>query len=97
MSKKARPLSASVMVTLGLTGVLNTAVNCGPCLEYLPEDSGVDTDTGEGHDTGDTASEDASADAQGRAAVTEQVLARGVLPEDVAKLLAKQKNDEESD
>jgi len=95
MSKKERPLSASVMVTLGLTGVLNTAVNCGPCLEYVPEDSGVDTDTGESSDTGDSASEDVHAEAQGRAAVTERVLASGVLPEDVVRLLSKQKDDEE--
>ena len=92
MSKKDRTLSASVMVTLGLTGVLNTAVSCGPCLDIVMPDSGSDSDTG---DTGDTAAEDASVDAQGRAAVTERLLASGILPEDVVRLLSKQNDDEE--
>ena len=91
MSKKERSLSASVMVTLGLTGVLNTAVSCGPCLDIAMPDSGSDSDTG---DTGDTAAEDASVDAQSRKDAAERVLARGVLPEDVVKLLSAQSTDE---
>lgn len=63
----------------------------GPCLDYAPEDTG---DTGEPADTGepvDTGGSAAHADGEGRAGILARVLARGVLPDDVAKLLGKQK------
>ena len=71
----------SILVTLGLTGALGTAVSCGPCLKLAIPDTGAEGDTG------DTADDDRPA-AQSREAAAEAVLERGVLPEDVAKLLA---------
>jgi hypothetical protein len=85
-SDDKRSLSSSVLVTLGLTGALTGAVSCGPCLNYAMPDTG---DTG---DTGDTAGEDrvpvGAQDARSRKAAADRVLARGVLPEDVARILA---------
>lgn len=73
--------------------------SAGPCLDYPPDsgnDSGGDTgpcldypvDTG---DTGDTGSTDAERAARSgsRDDATQRVLDRGILPADVAKLLAK--------
>lgn len=85
-----RSLSSSVLVTLGLTGALTSAVSCGPCLDYAVPDTGSEGDTG---DTGDTA-EDDRPEARSRKAAADAVLARGVLPADVAAILSARQPEE---
>jgi len=75
-------LSPPMLATLGLTGMFTAAVRCGPCLDYAYPDTA--TDTGDTGDTGDTEEDRPGED---RAAATERVLERGVLPDDVAKIL----------
>ena len=95
-----KPLSKSLLVTLGLTGIFTSAVRCGPCLDIVQPDSGEDTeDTGQ--DTGKGADRDAqsstalppNASDDGVGDVVGDVLARGVLPDDVARLLAQRTKD----
>lgn len=85
-----KPLSASVVVVLGLTGALTSAVSCGPCLKIAPPDTGDDTG-----DTGDTAEEDHTPAADSREAAAAEVLRRGVLPEDVVEILARRMGETE--
>lgn len=79
-------LTPSMLITLGLTGVISTAARCGPCLKYAPED------TAEERDSGDTAEDDDRALGDRRDAAR-RVLERGVLPEDVAALLSARARD----
>ena len=84
-SSDERTLSARALLTLGLSGVLTSAVSCGPCLNYVTPDTAEEEDTG---DTGDTEEEDAAPPAgEDRAAAARRVLESGVLPEDVAGML----------
>jgi hypothetical protein len=86
----------AVLQTLGLTGLLVQTAACGPCLDIDPGDSGA------WQDTGDTAEDDRPSAARTRraaatsatpmaaptAAPTADVIARNVLPDDVAAALA---------
>lgn len=75
-------LSPSLLITLGLTGAISAVAQCGPCLKYAPEEDEVIATA-----TPDTGDEPAPGE---RAEATRRVLARGVLPEDVAALVRAQ-------
>ena len=94
MSDEKRVTSA-VLKALGLTGAMIPAVSCGPCLDYAVDDTANSTD-----DTGDSGEDDTGGSSEDASAVTEKagtpvgkVLERGVLPEDVASILARKGDD----
>lgn len=76
------------LAALGLTGGLSQAVACGPCLNYAIKDTSGD-DTGDTGDTGE-AGEQTSGSPD---AATRRVLARGVLPADVADAIGAKLRD----
>jgi len=93
-------LDSTVLLTLGLisAGCGEKDTDTGPCLEYA-DDTGDTGDTGPcleyEADTTEPPAPDAAApptapDAGGRADARARVLARGVLPDDVAGLLARE-------
>lgn len=92
-------LSRNVMLALGLTGVVGSAVSCGPCLSLAyegdtSEDTGDEPDTGDGGDSGggedtgaptqQTASHSMATD---RVQARKNLLRRNVLPSDVQQAI----------
>lgn len=73
------PTPNAIVKALGLTGAMTQAVACGPCLDVGGSTGLVDTS-----DTGDTG-EDAGGTAD---AAAQRVLARGVLPADIADMIS---------
>lgn len=89
LSMSSKKSSPKILMALGLTSVLTTGVRCGPCLNILPPDTGDTGDTGEAEDSGETAADAQTPPAaDSRQEAAKRVLARGVLPKDVAAILS---------
>lgn len=89
-------ITSAVLKALGLTGAMIPAVSCGPCLDYAVVDTANSSDdTGDsGEDDTGGSSEDASAAVSEAVSPVGSVLERGVLPEDVAAILARRRSTE---